>query len=192
MKHIFVSIVVLLVLFVGCSNPSNPPPDSNNPPAPQTSKPMQVYQSDRVTQYTGSDNVFMRFRNDFSDPWTEIITATITNGQLVITYNPVPSQFLTDDFSDSLGSSASSNTADMLVASINNLRKEGNFLNFMNTTDTKNIRIVYFNKAGSLTRDGHVYNVRQGWNFINLWPGEEGISQDPTYWYPEYFFWWQN
>jgi hypothetical protein len=146
------------------------------------SPPMQVYNSDRTTPYDGSDLDFYIQGDD-----GKTVTATIRNGNLVITYNPLPESCVQWDVGTGGGqySTATDVTSGLQIYVII----------LQSIDDTKTLRyrqkpsgvtqvaINYFNKDGTFKMGTNEYVVKQGWNFAN-----NGVLTDPMD-YAQSFCW---
>ena len=147
---VFFTIAVSLLCILSCSmDPGDSTPRS---------APMQVYQTDRTTPYTGEDLDFY-IQGDAS----KTVAATIRNGMLVITYIPLPAGLVMVDVDHEYNPTPGLQRHVITFVSVN----DSKLLNYRITpSGAQQVRAHIYNKDGNFSDRDNIYNVKQGWNFV--------------------------
>ena len=148
---------------------------------PIESPSMQVYNSDKTTLYDGGDLNFYIQGDD-----TKKVTATIKDGKLVITYNPLPESCQLNSLTYGQLFSSPTNIMEGLkyheIILISDNSKKLLYRIKETSNTTRQVRIIYFNMDGSF-KAGNVtvfdYSVKQGWNFVfqGAWTDPEHFKE---------------
>ena len=150
---------------------------------PTESPSMQVYKNDKTSLYDG-ENLDFYIQGDTDKK----ITATIRDGMLVITYNPLPESCQLLNITQGLIFTNPTNTTEglqyyeIVLTVVDGTKRL--YYRLKNASNTaRQVRIIYFNmddsfKAGNASV--FEYSVKQGWNFIfqGAWTDPEHFEDD--------------
>jgi hypothetical protein len=152
---------------------------------PTESPSMQVYNSDKTTEYDGEDLDFY-----IQDDTEKKVTATIKGGKLVITYSPLPESCSLSNVGEAnqtLFSSAtqiSTNSLKYFEIILISSDSTKRLRYFSIESQDSQIRIVYFNENATFVSGGssttYDYTVKQGWNFVlrGAWTDPEHFKEN--------------